>query len=146
MVHYAVEQRIPPKRLDDQLIVLRDPRILEHSAETLRRLAAEIKDHNFRIFAQGGRIHVLAANIHVEGEDPFRVFDQLMQQVDAGKIDAGHAFYLGYELCQAVTALTLGKHYAQDRALPPGHLPRTEQHHRLTRSKRNHPRAEQQSP
>jgi dihydropteroate synthase len=146
IVHYAVEHRIPPKRLDDQLIVLRDPRILEHSAETLRRLTAEIRDLNFRIFAQNDRIHVLAANVHVEGEDPFRVFEQLMQQVDAGKIDAGHAFYLGYELSKAVTALTLGKHYEQDQALHWGHLTRPERHHRLARSKRNHPRAEQQSP
>ena len=37
-------------------------------------------------------------------------------------VDAAHAFYLGYELAKAVTALTLGKHYTQDQSLKWGFL------------------------
>ena len=43
-----------------------------------------------------------------------------MRQREA--IDAAHAFYLGYEMAKAVTALTLGKNYTQDRALQWGFL------------------------
>ena len=34
--------------------------------------------------------------------------------------DPSHAFYLGYELMKAKTALTLGKIYRQDQALTVG--------------------------
>ena len=46
------------------------------------------------------------------------------------KIDASHAFYLGYEFAKAVTALTLGKNYTQDQALRWGFLtiPETSRH------------------
>ena len=33
-----------------------------------------------------------------------------------------YAFYLGYEMAKAVTALTLGKNYVQDQALRWGFL------------------------
>ena len=44
--------------------------------------------------------------------------------VPAGRtdVDPGHAFYLGYEMAKAGTALTLGKDYRQDQALDWGHL------------------------
>lgn len=45
-------------------------------------------------------------------------------------MDASHAFYLGYELAKAVTALTLGKNYEQDRALRWGFLTVPEVGHR----------------
>jgi hypothetical protein len=48
-------------------------------------------------------------------------------------LDAGHAFYLGYEMAKAVTALTLDKEYRQDEALDWGYLTRTEVSHRLKR-------------
>jgi dihydropteroate synthase-like protein len=142
LVHFAVEHRVPPKRLNDQLVLLRDPRLLEYPPEVLDRLAAEIRDQNFRIFAQQGEIHVVSAQLHVHGTDPFQVFEQLTNQVGEGLIDPGHAFYLGYELSKAVTALTLGKHYEQDEALRWGHLTRRERHHRLRRAKRRQNPAE----
>jgi hypothetical protein len=37
-------------------------------------------------------------------------------------IDPSHAFYLGYEMAKAVTALTLGKNYVQDQPLRWGFL------------------------
>ena len=45
-------------------------------------------------------------------------------------LDASHAFYLGYELAKATTALTLGKQYEQDEALDWGFLTRAERKHR----------------
>jgi hypothetical protein len=48
-------------------------------------------------------------------------------------LDAGHAFYLGYEMCKALTALTLGKTYRQDEALDWGLATRAEARHYLKR-------------
>ena len=43
-----------------------------------------------------------------------------------GDIDPSHAFYLGYEMAKAITALTLGKNYTQDQALRWGFATREE--------------------
>src|SRR3712207_9458005 len=51
---------------------------------------------------------------------PFELFDQF--SAAGSGIDPAHAFYLGYELAKAVTALTLGKQYTQDEALHWGFL------------------------
>jgi hypothetical protein len=59
----------------------------------------------------------------LQGTDPFGLFAQ-MQQREA--IDPAHAFYLGYEMAKAVTALTLGKNYVQDQPLRWGFLTRAE--------------------
>ena len=48
--------------------------------------------------------------------DPFVLFEQM--DID----DPSHAFYLGYELMKAKTALTLHKNYRQDQALDWGFL------------------------
>ncbi len=49
----------------------------------------------------------------------------------AGKpIDPLHAFYLGYEMSKAATALALGKQYTQDQALSWGFLTVPEISHR----------------
>ena len=58
--------------------------------------------------------------MYLRGTDPFALFAE-MQPRDA-KLDPSHAFYLGYELAKAVTALTLGKNYTQDQALRWGFL------------------------
>ena len=50
----------------------------------------------------------------------------MRQREDVGP---AHAFYLGYELAKAVTALTLGKNYLQDQALRWGFLTAAEQEH-----------------
>jgi hypothetical protein len=62
----------------------------------------------------------------LQAEDPFKLFAAMQQQTE---IDAAHAFYLGYELAKAVTALTLGKNYVQDQALTWGFLTRPEKSH-----------------
>jgi hypothetical protein len=101
--------------------MLRDPKILEHGREGLEQLTAAIKDHSYRIFAEGGRLHLVSGGMHLEGEDPFDLFDQLLPR-GREPIDPSQAFYLGYEMAKAVTALTLGKSYQQDEALDWGML------------------------
>ncbi len=60
---------------------------------------------------------------------------QLLDSEIGAKIDASHAFYLGFEFSKAATALTLGKQYEQDVALNWGFLTQTERSHRLPRGK-----------
>jgi hypothetical protein len=115
LVRHAVAEKVLPKRLEPNLVVLRDPKLYEQGAGALAELAARVTDKNYRVFAERGEIHVLNGNVYVRGGDPFDVFDQLLAADPA--LDAGHAFYLGYELAKAVTALTLGKAYTQDQPL-----------------------------
>lgn len=121
LVYYAVRHGVLPKHLEPRLVMLRDVKVLEHGPEGLAALAAAIKDPSFRIFAEGGRLHVIAAGVHLQGSDPFDLFEQMMA-ASKRPIDASHAFYLGYEMAKAVTALTLGKQYRQDEALDWGML------------------------
>lgn len=119
LVAAACRERIPPKRIEPNLVLLRDPKLSEFGDQTLRELAANLRDRNFRIFAERGAIHVMNGTQYLQGTDPFALFRDL----HAGEpIDAAHAFYLGYEMAKAATALTLGKNYVQDRALHWGFL------------------------
>jgi len=129
LVHHAVTQRTLPKHLDERLVLLRDGKLLRHGAEALARLAAEVKDKNYRIFAEDGRLHLISAGLHLMGDDPFDLLKQLEAR-GPKNLDTSHAFYLGYEMAKAVTALTLGKNYRQDEALDWGFLTRPETPHR----------------
>ena len=123
LAYYACQNRVLPKHLEPRLIMLRDEKIREHGAETLRQLARQIKDPNFRIFAEGGQIHVMNSDMYLTGTDPFELFNQMQEQMNrAGGIEADHAFYLGYETAKAVTALALSKQYTQDQPLDWGFL------------------------
>ena len=123
LVHFAVRERRVPKHIEPELHLLRDPRVLRHGPEFLEALARDVRDRNFRIFAEDGQIHVIARGLRISGKDPFEIFEQL--KVD----DSSHAFYLGYEMAKAVTALTLGKSYTQDEALRWGFLTAPETSH-----------------
>jgi dihydropteroate synthase-like protein len=119
LVSFACRERVLPKHLEPNLVLLRDPKLREHGEETLRELAARVTDRNFRLFAERGKLIAFNGNTYAEGTDPFELFARL----SAGEsLDPGHAFYLGYELAKAVTALTLGKNYVQDQALRWGFL------------------------
>lgn len=133
LVHYAVKHNVPPKRLDDRLVMLRDPKVNCFSREVLEDLAQSIRDTNVRLLAQDGTIHFLAAGQHLQGSDPFAVFAEALAGPLGARIDASHAFYLGFEMCKALTALTLDKQYEQDEALRWGYLTRSEKSHRLPR-------------
>ena len=63
----------------------------------------------------------MSAGLHLSGTDPFALLAQL-QATSPKNLDAAHAFYLGYELAKARTALTLGKDYRQDQSLDWGFL------------------------
>jgi dihydropteroate synthase-like protein len=143
LVHYAIRRRIPPKHLEPRLVMLRDPKVHAFGAEALARLAAEIKDNNYRVFAEDGQVHLVGAGIHIADRDPFLVFERLLRPGFGGaadrhaaqQIDPAHAFYLGYELAKAATALTLSKDYRQDEALDWGFLTQAEESHRLRKSR-----------
>lgn len=126
LVFHAVEERTLPKRLEPLLVMLRDPKLYPQGPAVLAQLAASIKDRNYRIFAEDDLLHVINAAGHRTGTDPFALFAELAA-ADPKGIDPSHAFYLGYELAKAVTALTLGKNYRQDQALEWGFLTRPEQ-------------------
>jgi len=127
LVHHAVTKRVLPKHLASDLVLLRDPKLRQHGEAFLKELAARITDRNFRLFAEDGRLHVLNDKMHLRGNDPFDLFNEMRRRED---IDPAHAFYLGYEMAKAVTALTLGKNYTQDQALRWGFLTRPEARHR----------------
>lgn len=116
LVYHSVRERVLPKHLTSELVLLRDARPGTIGAEALARLAEQIKDPNFRIFAENGSLHVINRDGHHAGTDPYELFEQL------GPVDPAHAFYLGYEMAKALTALTLGKGYRQDEALDWGFL------------------------
>jgi len=128
LVYHAVYERVLPKHLEPDLVMFRDPKLYEVGEAGLEQLARDVTDRNYRLFAERGEIHVINGSMHLRGTDPFTLFEE-MQRRDA-KLDASHAFYLGYEMAKAVTALTVGKNYTQDQALRWGFLTVTEVSHR----------------
>jgi len=128
LVFHAIRERVLPKKLEPDLVMLRDPKLHEIGEEGLRELARRITDRNYRLFAERGELHVLNGSMYLRGTDPFELFDAMLKADP--KIDASHAFYLGYEFAKAVTALTLGKNYTQDNALRWGLLTVPERSHR----------------
>ena len=119
LVFQAVNRRVLPKHLAPDLVLLRDPKLRSYGAAFLAELAARITDRNLRLFAEDGRLHVVNDKMDLHGDDPFALFDEMQRRE---VIDPAHAFYLGYEMAKAVTALTLGKNYTQDQALRWGFL------------------------
>jgi dihydropteroate synthase-like protein len=126
LVHHACRERVLPKHVTSDLLLLRDPKLLVHGEQTLEELAEHVSDPNFRLFAERGQLHVLNDRMFLHGADPFALFARMLEQQ---AIDPAHAFYLGYELAKAVTALTLGKNYVQDQPLRWGFLTTPEETH-----------------
>ncbi len=116
LMHYAVQHRALPKSVDDRLLTVKDPVVLEYSEQELRQLHAAVKDPNFRIFTDRETITVFNDSIFVRGSDIQEIFGKL------GVDEATHAFYLGRELMKAKLAITLGKTYRQEGALAWGYL------------------------
>ncbi|XZE34899.1 DUF6513 domain-containing protein [Pirellulaceae bacterium SH501] len=137
LANYAVRHRVPPKHLDDRLVMLRDPRATPYSKESIVQLANSLKDNNYRILLSDSEIHLLSAGVHLHGTDPYQIMEELMQLPESRNVDVSHSFYLGFELAKAATALALGKRYEQDEPLRWGLLSRNESHHRLKRAKRS---------
>ena len=125
LVHHSINCRTLPKHLDPQLVMLRDPKLRELGDKDLSDLARQLTDPNIRIFVERGELHLMNRDGYWHGTDPYELFDEIIE--DSTSVDSLHAFYLGYELSKAVTALTLGKQYTQDQALQWGFLTIPEQ-------------------
>ncbi|MFO1062441.1 MAG: DUF6513 domain-containing protein [Pirellulales bacterium] len=132
LVHYACRHRVPPKRLDDRLVQLRDPKVKEFPRHVIDEVAKTVRDYNARIFLHDGEIHFVTRDLHLHATDPFVIMQQVLASPIGFRFDPSHAFYLGYEMCKAVTALTLNKQYEQDEALRWGMLTRDEKTHRIS--------------
>jgi dihydropteroate synthase-like protein len=156
LVYHAVRASLPPKQIEPRLVTLRDEKLVELSSGELDDLARQIKDNNYRIFTAGGQLHLVSANLHLAERDPFLLFERLLHPGFGGtqdthqlptNIDPSHAFYLGYELAKAATALALAKQYRQDEALDWGYLTVPEESHRLRKSAaKREPLAQQEPP
>ncbi len=135
LAYHSIRHRVLPKHLEPRLVMLRDPAVVEPPPEDLDRLAATIKDANYRVFVSDDAVHVVSHDLHLFGSDPFLLFERLRQSGPGGglpkNLDAAHSFYLGYEMCKAATALALSKQYRQDEALDWGFLTRDESRHYL---------------
>jgi dihydropteroate synthase len=116
LMHYAISHRTVPKGVDDRLVTVKDPVILEYDEPELRRLHAAVRDPNFRIFTDRETITVFNNEVFVRGTDIQAIFAEL------GVDEPTHAFYLGRELMKAKLAITLGKSYRQEGALNWGYL------------------------
>jgi dihydropteroate synthase len=131
LAHHAVTKRTLPKHLEPRLVMLRDPKVSCFGPENLAELARRIKDPNWRLFAEDGTLYAMNNARFLRESDPFLLFDQM------GVTDPAHAFYLGYELMKAKTALTLNKTYRQDQSLEWGFLTDPEVSHRDRKKGRN---------
>ncbi len=131
LMHYAVEHKVLPKHLETGLLMLRDAQVTAPPRAELTELASSLRDNNYRIFAAEGEVHLVGKQLHVHAADPFEVMEQLHDL--SPHLDASHAFYLGYEMCKAHTALVLGKDYQQDEPLDWGLATRAETRHYLKR-------------
>jgi dihydropteroate synthase-like protein len=130
LVRHAVTQRTLVKRLPESLLLLRDVKVTHPGEDQLAALAAQITDPNVRLFVDGRELHLINRDGRWRGTDPFEVFERFLRESPG--VDASHAFYLGYELAKATTALMLGKQYSQDQPLNWGFLsqPESSRHER----------------
>jgi dihydropteroate synthase-like protein len=143
LVSYAVRHRVPPKHLEERLVMLRDPQPINYTERSIEQFAMGIKDNNYRIMIDDRQIHLISAGVHIRGDDPFEMMRELMSLPQSRNVDSSHAFYLGFELAKAMTALTLGKRYEQDESLLWGMHTRSEKHQRLKRNSRANDKAEE---
>jgi len=133
IVFHSVGEGVVPKRLDPNVVVLGESKRRMAEPGALDEIAACLHDKNIRLFAENDRIEAMNGHFRLSDSDPFELFDKI-QAVEP--LDASHAFYLGYEMSKAVTALTLGKIYRQDAALNWGHFTRPEESHLKRRKER----------
>lgn len=130
LMRYAIAHRTLPKRIEPKLVTLRDPKLSEPSLEELAQLPKQLKDKNYRLFVAQQMLHLICSDLHLQDDDPFSLFEKL-EATHPSNLNPSHAFYLGFELCKAMTALHLGKQYRQDEALDWGYLTHAEESHRI---------------
>ncbi len=138
LVHHAVENAVLPKHVETDLVVLRDIDRTKFEPGFFQRLSDSIRDHNLRVFVDEEGVHLVTKGTHITGDDPFAIFQQYLDG-EGSRMDVPHAFYMGYEMCKAITALTLGKNYQQDEALDWGYLTVSEDIHSRIKDRKNGP-------
>src|ERR671921_2667327 len=116
LMHFAIERGTPPKHVDGRLLTVKDEDFRPYAEDELRELHAQVRDPNFRIFADADWIYVFNADRFVKGTDFNEIFDSL------GVDEATHAFYLGKELMKATIARALRKNYRQESPLDWGYM------------------------
>lgn len=112
LMYRAREDNALPKGYGGGLLSLHDLKPFPDTPSEIGDAAKAIRDANFRIAAAENGVHIYNRFGHHVAADPFELFPKL-----GVEDDAGHAFYLGYELAKAEIARTLGKRYTQDRPL-----------------------------
>jgi hypothetical protein len=105
--------------VDDRLLTVKDPAVLNFTEDELRTLQLGITDPNFRIFTDTEAITVLNSERFVRSTDIANITDLFSR---LGVDEPNHAFYLGKELARASLAVALGKTYRQEGALSWGYL------------------------
>ena len=116
LMHYAGENHIPPKRIDNSLIALKDSPFEFYSEEELKNIQQEIRDRSYRIFTDKDKIYLFNRDVFISGTDPQEIFNRL--EIKSPE----HAFYLGKELERAALAIKLGKKYVQEQPLRWGYI------------------------
>lgn len=116
LMHYANQNHMLPKNIDDGLITIKDPPYEPYEEAELRLMHRRLRDRNFRIFIDARWIYVFNRDLFIRGTNPDDIFTQL--EID----DPSHAFYLGRELERACLAVRLGKKYIQESSLRWGYL------------------------
>jgi len=118
LMYYSHQNGVLPKHIDDSLLTVKDP--LDgyeyYSEADLRHMHDQVRDRNFRIFADDRQIYAFNSERFVKGTDPDEIFARL------GVSEGDHAFYLGRELERAALAVQLGKRYTQEAPLRWGYL------------------------
>jgi dihydropteroate synthase-like protein len=118
LMYYACQNKVLPKHLNDELITVKDPQFSAFSEDELRAMQKNVRDRNFRIFADRDYIYVFNNQLFIKDTNIGAIFDGL------GVEDAAEAFYLGKEMQKARLAVQLGKNYVQEGDLRWGYLSR----------------------
>lgn len=111
--YYAArEAKALPQGFGGGLMALRDRKPYATTPQDIAKLAAQVRDPNYRIEVAEDGVHIYNRDGHHVSDDPFELFPK----IDA-RGDVGHAFYLGVETARAEIAFRLGKRYAQDEPM-----------------------------
>ena len=108
----AAAHGLPPKGIDNQLMMLHERHPFPYTAEEIAEFAAAVKDPNFRIQVAEDGIHLYNRDGEFIHTDPIDFYSDLNLENEPG-----HLFYLGIELARAQIAWQLGKRYEQDEEL-----------------------------
>ena len=117
LMHHAVRHRTLPKGVDDRLLTVKDPVILEYDEAELRRLHAAVTDSELPDLRRPDHDHRVQRRAASCAAPTSR-----RSSPSSASRRPRHAFYLGRELAKAQLAITLGKTYRQEGALAWGYL------------------------